>query len=58
MSMLSSSWLTLMKDPAALLETTVIVGIVSLAMVGFLFGLKELASDIRRFRKIKAWRKL
>tara|TARA_B100002052_G_C15780201_1_gene551212 strand:+ start:75 stop:239 length:165 start_codon:yes stop_codon:yes gene_type:complete len=54
MSMLSSSWLTLMKDPAALLETTVIVGIVSLAMVGFLFGLKELASDIRRFRKIKA----
>lgn len=50
---LTSAWPALLADPHALLETAIVVGIVSLAMVGFITGLKELALDLRNLRKAK-----
>ena len=34
-------------------ETIIVVGLVSLAMIGFFTGLKELAQDLRNLRKVK-----
>ena len=53
MTTLTSAWPALLADPHALLETTIVVGLVLLAMVGFFTGLKELAQDLRNLRKIK-----
>ena len=50
---ITSAWPALLADPHALLETTIIVGLVTLAMVGFITGLKELARDLRNLRKVK-----
>ena len=54
MTTLTSAWPALLSDPQALLETAIIVGIVVLAMVGFLTGLKQLMGDLRNLRKVKA----
>ena len=40
-------------DHHALIESVLIVGIVSIAVVGFMTGLKELAQDLRNLRKAK-----
>ena len=42
-----------MADPQAWMETLVIVGFVALGTGGFLAGLGEMASDLRRFRRAK-----
>ena len=54
MTTLTSAWPSLLSDPHALLETLIVVGIVSLAMVGFITGLKQLMGDLRNLRKVKA----
>ena len=54
MTTLTSAWPALLSDPHALWETAIIVGIVVLAMVGFLTGLKQLMGDLRNLRKVKA----
>ena len=43
MTALTSAWPALLNDPHALLETVIIVGIVSVASIGFVTGLRELA---------------
>ena len=53
MCVLTSSWSALMADPQARMETLIIVGFVAFATVGFLAGLREMASDLRRFRRAK-----
>lgn len=53
MTALTSAWPALLKDPHALLETVIIVGIVSVASIGFFTGLRELAHDLGNLRKAK-----
>ena len=53
MTALSSALLTVWKDPRVLLETVIIVGIVSVATIGFVTGLRELAHDLGNLRKAK-----
>ena len=53
MSTLSNRIPSLMVNAHALMETMIIAGIVTLATVGFLAGLKELATDLRNLRKAK-----
>lgn len=53
MTTVTSAWPALLADPHALLETIIVVGLVSLAMIGFFTGLKELAQDLRNLRKVK-----
>lgn len=53
MSSLTSTLPSLLRNPHALLETVIIVGIVGLATVGFMTGLKDLATDLRNFKKAK-----
>ena len=53
MTALSSAWPVLLKDPHVLLETVIIVGIVSVATIGFVTGLRELAHDLGNLRKAK-----
>ena len=51
--LLVSAWPALLNDPHALLETVIIVGIVSVASIGFVTGLRELAHDLGNLRKAK-----
>ena len=53
MTALSSAWPVLLKDPHVLLETVIIVGVVSVATIGFVTGLRELAHDLGNLRKAK-----
>ena len=53
MTALSTAWSALLADPHALLETVIIVGIVTLAAIGFFTGLREMAQDISKFRRAK-----
>jgi len=53
MTALTSAWPSLLADPHALLETVIIVGIVSMAAIGFLTGLRDMAHDLRNFKKAK-----
>ena len=53
MTALTSAWPALLNDPHALLETVIIVGIVSVASIGFVTGLRELAQDLGNLRKAK-----
>ena len=53
MTALASSWPALLKDPHVLLESVIIVGIASVATVGFVTGLRELAHDLGNLRKAK-----
>ena len=53
MSTVTSAWPALLADPHALLETIIVVGLVSFGMIGFITGLKDLAHDLRNLRKIK-----
>ena len=53
MTALLSAWPALLKDPYVLLESVIIVGIVSVATVGFVIGLRELAHDLGNLRKAK-----
>ena len=53
MTALTSAWPSLLADPRALLETVIIVGIVSMAAIGFLTGLRDMAHDLRNFKKAK-----
>ena len=53
MTALTSAWPALLKDPHALLETLIIVWIVSVASIGFDTGLRELTHDLGNLRKAK-----
>ena len=53
MTALTTAWTALLADPHALLETVLIVGITSCIAIGFLAGLREMAHDIRQFRRAK-----
>ena len=53
MTALSTAWSAVLADPHALLETVIIVGIVTLAAIGFFTGLREMAQDISKFRRAK-----
>ena len=53
MTALTSAWPALLNDPHALLETLIIVGIVSVASIGFVTGLRELTHDLGNLRKAK-----
>jgi hypothetical protein len=53
MTALTTAWSALLADPHALLETALIVGITSITAIGFLAGLREMAHDIRQFRRAK-----
>ena len=53
MTALTTAWSALMADPHALLETLLIVGVTSVVAIGFLVGLRDMAHDIRAFRRAK-----
>ena len=53
MSFLTTTPQALSTNPYALLETVIIVGIIGLAMVGFMTGIKDLVTDLRNFKKAK-----
>ena len=40
-------------DPRALVETVLVAGIVVIAAVGFVAGIKELILDVRKMRRAK-----
>jgi hypothetical protein len=40
-------------DPRALVETVLVSGIVVIAAVGFVAGIKELILDVRKMRRAK-----
>ena len=53
MTALSSAWPAVLKDPRVLLETVIVLGIVSVATIGFVTGLREIAHDLGNLRKAK-----
>ena len=53
MTALTTAWSALLADPHALLETALIVGITSITAIAFLAELREMAHDIRKFRRAK-----
>ena len=40
-------------DPRALLDSVIVIGIVAIAAVGFVAGMKELIMDVRKLRRAK-----
>ena len=53
MSFLTTTLQPPSTNPHALLESIIIVGIIGLAMVGFITGIKDLVTDLRNFKKAK-----
>ena len=54
MTVFTSALSSLKADPAALLDTGLITAVSVLTLVGLLYGLRELSSEIRQFRRVKA----
>ena len=40
-------------DPRSLLDTMIILSIVALAAIGFVVGIKEMITDLRKHRRAK-----
>ncbi|MGC6482196.1 MAG: hypothetical protein ACON4T_01300 [Synechococcus sp.] len=54
MTVLTSALSSLIADPLALRDMTVITAITTITLIALLYGIRELGREIRQFRKVKA----